>query len=240
MCGPSIPPRPPKRHLRRRGAASAQATIQSIMAADRAVGSTVGARWAPLPSAKLRVADGRRRCLPRRIGMDRHPTRSAFVLATVLAIVGTLAVGPAPQTTASPAAPGDFSGLIDIGGRSLDLECRGHGAVRTGALRDRGCAGVGWAGCRWMGQTAAVSSVTSFSDGERHSGAIACSLGHAAGPAVRRDHAETPPGTVGLPGLCGFGAFALPGWCEFRPVVFRYPPTASPPDAPLRNCGACR
>jgi hypothetical protein len=34
-------------------------------------------------------------------GMDRLPTRSALVLATVLAIVATLAVGPAPQATAS-------------------------------------------------------------------------------------------------------------------------------------------
>ena len=43
--------------------------------------------------------------------MDRIPTHSACVLATVLAIVGSLAVGPAPKATASPAATGDFSGL---------------------------------------------------------------------------------------------------------------------------------
>ena len=60
--------------------------------------------------------------------MDRIPTHSACVLATVLAIVGTLAVGPAPKSTASPAATGDFSGLVDIGGRSLYLECRGQGS----------------------------------------------------------------------------------------------------------------
>lgn len=60
--------------------------------------------------------------------MDRRPRISAFVLATVLATVGTLAVGPAPKGAASPAATGDFSGLVDIGGRSLYLECRGEGS----------------------------------------------------------------------------------------------------------------
>ena len=60
--------------------------------------------------------------------MDRLPSVSALVLATVLAIVCTVAVGPAPKATASPAATGDFSGLVDIGGRSLYLECRGQGS----------------------------------------------------------------------------------------------------------------
>jgi hypothetical protein len=60
--------------------------------------------------------------------MDRIPKHFACVLATVLAIVGSLAVGPAPKATASPAATGDFSGLVDIGGRSLYLECRGQGS----------------------------------------------------------------------------------------------------------------
>ena len=60
--------------------------------------------------------------------MDRLPRASAFVLATVLATVGTLAVGPVPKATASPAETGDFSGLVDIGGRSLYLECRGQGS----------------------------------------------------------------------------------------------------------------
>src|SRR6185312_17328181 len=58
--------------------------------------------------------------------MDRHPTASALVLVTVLAVVGTVAL--APKATASPAATGDFSGLVDIGGRSLYLECRGQGS----------------------------------------------------------------------------------------------------------------
>jgi pimeloyl-ACP methyl ester carboxylesterase len=47
----------------------------------------------------------------------------ALILATLLAAAGTLAVCPA---AASPAT-GDFSGLVDIGGRSLYLECRGQG-----------------------------------------------------------------------------------------------------------------
>lgn len=40
--------------------------------------------------------------------LGRIPTHSAFVLATVLAIVGSFAVGPAPKATALPAATGDF------------------------------------------------------------------------------------------------------------------------------------
>lgn len=63
--------------------------------------------------------------------MGRLPTRSAVVLASALAVTGVLAVVPAPQAAAYPAAPpilGDFSGLVDIGGRSLYLECRGQGS----------------------------------------------------------------------------------------------------------------
>jgi hypothetical protein len=60
--------------------------------------------------------------------MDRITGVSAFVLAIGLAIVGSLAVGPAPKATAWPAATGDFSGPVDIGGRSLYLECRGQGS----------------------------------------------------------------------------------------------------------------
>jgi pimeloyl-ACP methyl ester carboxylesterase len=60
--------------------------------------------------------------------MDRHPTASALILVTVLVVVGTVAVTLPPKATASPAATGDFSGLVDIGGRSLYLECRGQGS----------------------------------------------------------------------------------------------------------------
>jgi pimeloyl-ACP methyl ester carboxylesterase len=70
--------------------------------------------------------------------MHQHPVVSAFVLATVLALVGAAALGPLPRGTAaqdatgaiaSPlAASGDFAGLVDIGGRSVYLECRGTGS----------------------------------------------------------------------------------------------------------------
>lgn len=66
--------------------------------------------------------------------MHRHPVVSAFALA----LVGILVIGPLPrdsaaqaaaQATAWPlAASGDFAGLVDIGGRSLYLECRGTGS----------------------------------------------------------------------------------------------------------------
>jgi pimeloyl-ACP methyl ester carboxylesterase len=74
--------------------------------------------------------------------MDRHPVISAFVLF----LVGSLPAGPASQinaaqgattSAASPLAAGDFSGLVDIGGRKLYLECRGQGSpavvLETGA-----------------------------------------------------------------------------------------------------------
>jgi pimeloyl-ACP methyl ester carboxylesterase len=56
--------------------------------------------------------------------MNRAPRLSPLTLTTLLAIAGTLAVGAAPKAAASP----DFSGLVDIGGRSLYLECRGEGS----------------------------------------------------------------------------------------------------------------
>jgi pimeloyl-ACP methyl ester carboxylesterase len=57
----------------------------------------------------------------------RRPAYTALVLTTVLAVGSTLALGPAPRATAIPAT-GDFSGLVDIGGRSIYLECRGQGS----------------------------------------------------------------------------------------------------------------
>jgi pimeloyl-ACP methyl ester carboxylesterase len=65
--------------------------------------------------------------------MDRRPVISAFVLV----LVGILRASPASQATvaqgatlavASPVAAGDFSDLVDIGGRKIYLECRGHGS----------------------------------------------------------------------------------------------------------------
>jgi pimeloyl-ACP methyl ester carboxylesterase len=70
--------------------------------------------------------------------MHRRPVVSAFALAAAAALVSTFAIGPWPRgsaaqevagATASPlAASGDFAGLVDIGGRSLYLECRGTGS----------------------------------------------------------------------------------------------------------------
>ena len=69
--------------------------------------------------------------------MHPYSVVSALALAIVLAFAGTLTLGPAPLTTpaqgatptASPsAASGDFTGLVDIGGRSLYLECHGTGS----------------------------------------------------------------------------------------------------------------
>jgi pimeloyl-ACP methyl ester carboxylesterase len=58
--------------------------------------------------------------------MDRRISRGPLALVGVLAVVGGLAIGPAPRATASPVT-GDFAGLVDIGGRSLYLECHGEG-----------------------------------------------------------------------------------------------------------------
>jgi len=65
--------------------------------------------------------------------MDRHPAISAFVLFLVAILPGGTAsqATPAQAATlaaASPVATDDFSGLINIGGRKLYLECRGHGS----------------------------------------------------------------------------------------------------------------
>jgi hypothetical protein len=63
--------------------------------------------------------------------MDHHPVTSALFFFLVLP------AGPASQanaaqgattSTASPLAAGDFSGLVDNGGRKLYLESRGHGS----------------------------------------------------------------------------------------------------------------
>src|SRR5215212_393398 len=74
----------------------------------------------------------------RRVGMYRHPVVSAIALATMLALVGIFAIGPWPRgsaaqeasgASASPlAGSGDFADLVDIGGRSLYLECHGQGS----------------------------------------------------------------------------------------------------------------
>ena len=61
--------------------------------------------------------------------------RPVLVLVLVLGLVTLLLNLPLPVVAqpATPAAPavaasGDFAGLVDIGGRSLYLECRGSGS----------------------------------------------------------------------------------------------------------------
>jgi hypothetical protein len=48
------------------------------------------------------------------------------VLALILVTAAVAAQSPSPP--ASPAAQGDFAGLVDVGGRRLYLECRGTGS----------------------------------------------------------------------------------------------------------------
>lgn len=48
-------------------------------------------------------------------------------IAAVLAVVGMVFFGPSPIVDASPSTTGDFAGPVDIGGRSLYLECHGQG-----------------------------------------------------------------------------------------------------------------
>ncbi len=70
--------------------------------------------------------------------MQRRPFVVTFVVAMALALVCSLVPGLAPHPvvaqdstpvdTASAAAIGDFAGLVDIGDRSLYLECHGAGS----------------------------------------------------------------------------------------------------------------
>ncbi len=59
--------------------------------------------------------------------MNRVRARLASRVVAVLAVVGTCVVGPSSTVDAAPNASGDFAGLVDIGGRSLYLECHGEG-----------------------------------------------------------------------------------------------------------------
>ncbi|MGN6168644.1 MAG: hypothetical protein ACTHQQ_10815, partial [Solirubrobacteraceae bacterium] len=59
--------------------------------------------------------------------MQRLFQNFSLVMSAALAIVG-IVDGPAPKATASTAATEDFTGLVDIGGRSLYVECRGQGS----------------------------------------------------------------------------------------------------------------
>jgi pimeloyl-ACP methyl ester carboxylesterase len=70
--------------------------------------------------------------------MHRRPVVVAFVFAITFALVCPFPIDPAPHASAAQvatpavasraAASGDFAGLVDIGGRSLYLECHGTGS----------------------------------------------------------------------------------------------------------------
>ena len=66
--------------------------------------------------------------------MPRGPLVQVIAFAAALVIVSTVSGSPMPrsaaaQAAASPtAASGDFAGLVDVGGRSIYLECRGMGS----------------------------------------------------------------------------------------------------------------
>lgn len=86
--------------------------------------------------------------------MHPRPIMVAFVVALALALVCTLAPGLAPRSVgaeeatpadaASAAASEDFGGLVDIGGRSLYLECRGTGGPTVVLLTGYRASGRYW------------------------------------------------------------------------------------------------
>ena len=59
--------------------------------------------------------------------MRRIPLIALIVLTFALPIPA-MAQSPTPAASSPAAASGDFSGLVDIGGRSLYLECHGEGS----------------------------------------------------------------------------------------------------------------
>ncbi|MCD6029167.1 MAG: hypothetical protein K0S78_1341, partial [Thermomicrobiales bacterium] len=60
--------------------------------------------------------------------MHRIPVIALIILTLAVPTSG-FAQSATPAATSSPsAASGDFSGLVDIGGRNLYLECRGEGS----------------------------------------------------------------------------------------------------------------
>ncbi len=81
--------------------------------------------WSVQPSEEIPVG-----CLrwlhKRRIAMHRIPVIALIILMLAVPISG-FAQSATPSASPS-AASGDFSGLVDIGGRNLYLECRGEGS----------------------------------------------------------------------------------------------------------------
>src|SRR5215216_199379 len=66
------------------------------------------------------------RCF-RRYAMRRIPV-IALIVMTLSLPIPALAQSATPAASSPSAASGDFSGLVDIGGRSLYLECHGTGS----------------------------------------------------------------------------------------------------------------
>ena len=108
-----------------------------------------------------------------------------------------------------------------------------------------GRAGAGWAGCRWYGSGCGSQSGDLVPEGESsgHFGAIVVSgEAMAAGPEVRRDHAEHRQEPLGCAGCAEafHGAFALPGRLVrvLRPVVqvLRLPVLERRHHLPMRHC----
>ena len=52
----------------------------------------------------------------------------ALIVMTLSLPIPALAQSATPAASSPSAASGDFSGLVDIGGRSLYLECHGTGS----------------------------------------------------------------------------------------------------------------
>jgi pimeloyl-ACP methyl ester carboxylesterase len=81
-------------------------------------------------------------------------------IAAVLAVVGMVFFGPSPIVDASPSTAGDFAGLIDIGGRSLYLECHGQGGPTV--ILESGLDGRGDVWSRVQPSVAAFTRVCAY------------------------------------------------------------------------------
>src|SRR5215213_139663 len=86
--------------------------------------------------------------------MHRRLVLVAFVFAMTFVLVCPFPIGPAPHATAAQSATpgvasivpasGDFSGLVDIGGRSLYLECHGTGSPTVILVAGYRASGLYW------------------------------------------------------------------------------------------------
>src|SRR4051812_46940539 len=96
--------------------------------------STRGRPRAGSPVRRFRQSarnDGRERWLPnRRLPMNRMPVIVLLVLMMCqpISALAQSTTPAAPEPSSPTTASGDFAGLVDIGGRSLYLECHGTGS----------------------------------------------------------------------------------------------------------------